>query len=114
MLRKFVCLQEFVWLVKDGLLDVSDDVAIFADDLGEGHLADFVELRLAEPGGGGVVLVPVTVALFQLLELDADDAGEGGAHQRPLQRCLAQASSEQVNVVHTPIDLQKETQLHIH
>ena len=99
-------LQKFVGSIEDGLLDVSDDVAVFADDLGEGHLANFVELSLAEPGGGRVVLVPVSVALFQLLELDADDASKGRAHQRSLQRCLAQATGEQVDVINTPINLE--------
>ena len=95
-------------LIEDGLLDVSDDVAVFADDLGERHLADFVELSFAEPRRGGVVLVPVPVALFQLLELDADDAGEGGAHQRTLEWRLAQASREQVDVVDTAVNLHKD------
>ena len=39
--------QKLVWLVEDGLLDVTDDVAVFADDLCQRHLADLIELRLA-------------------------------------------------------------------
>ena len=34
--------------------------------------------------------MPVT--LLQLLELDADDAGEGGAHQPAVQRGLGQTT----------------------
>ena len=40
------CLQEFVWLIEYGLLNVSDDVAVFADDFSQCHFPDLVELRL--------------------------------------------------------------------
>ena len=92
-------------LVEYGPLDVAHDVAVLADDLGEGNLPDFGELSLAELGGGVVALVPESVALFQLLELDADDAGECGAHQSPLEWGLAQAAGEEVDVLDASVHL---------
>jgi len=38
--------QKFVWLIEYGLLNVSDDVAVFADDFGQCHFPDLIELRL--------------------------------------------------------------------
>ena len=97
-----------MWLVEDGPLYVAHDVAVLADDLGQRDLPDLRELRLAELGGGVVALVPEPVALLQLLELDADDAGEGGSHQGTLQGSLAQAASEQVNVLDAAVNLEEE------
>ena len=48
--------------------------------------------------------MPVT--LLQLLELDADDAGEGGAHEGSLKRGLAQPTREEVDVIHAAVNLQ--------
>ena len=49
--------------------------------------------------------MPVT--LLQLLELDADDAGEGGAHEGSLKRGLAQTTREEVDVIHAAVNLQQ-------
>ena len=42
---------------------------------------------------------PVPVALFEILELDADDAGEGRSDQAAVQGSLGQAACEEVDVV---------------
>ena len=58
-------------LVKDGPLDVTDDVAIFTNNLGERDFANFRQLSFAETVAGGVVLVPVAVTSLQLLKLNS-------------------------------------------
>lgn len=80
--------EEGVGHVEHGSLDVRDLVAVVAGDLGEGSLPDLVELRLGEAEEGVAALVPEPVALPQVPELDADDAGEGGTHQPTVERGL--------------------------
>lgn len=72
-------------LVKYRPLDVADHVAIFTHHLREGDFPDLGKLRFAELEIGVIVLVPESVALFELLELNSDYAGKGGAHESPLQ-----------------------------
>jgi len=43
-------LQEFVRLIKDGSLDVTNDVAVLANDLGKRHLTDLLELSFTKSG----------------------------------------------------------------
>jgi hypothetical protein len=52
-----------------------------------------------------VVFVPESIATFQLLELDSDDASERRADQPTLQRGLAQAAGKQIDVVHILVNL---------
>lgn len=47
-----------------------------------------------------VGLVPETIALPRLSELDGDDAGEGGPDQATLERPLAHTAREEIDVVH--------------
>ena len=49
--------------------------------LSQSDLADLRQLGLSEPNERVARLVPEPVALAQVPELDADDTGEGGAHQ---------------------------------
>ena len=58
--------------------------------LSQSDLADLRQLGLSEPDERVARLVPESVALAQVPELDADDAGEGGAHQAAVQRRLRQ------------------------
>ena len=92
-------------LVKYRPLDVADHVAIFTHHLREGDFPDLGKLRFAELEIGVIVLVPESVALFELLELNPDDAGESGADESALQRALAQAARKEVDVVHVIIHL---------
>ena len=55
-------------LVKYRPLDVADHVAIFTHHLREGDFPDLGKLRFAELEIGVIVLVPESVALFELLE----------------------------------------------
>ncbi len=100
-----IYLQELVRLVENGLLYVAHDVAVLTYDFGESHLPDLSELSFAELSGRIPVFVPKAVALFQLLELDADDASKGWPNESPLQRGLTQASSKQVDVFHAVVYL---------
>ena len=102
---KLEYLQKFMWLIKNRSLDVSDHVAIFTNDLRQGDFPDLGKLCLTKLEVGVVVLVPEPVALFELLELNPDDAGESGADESALQRALAQAAREEVDVVHVIIHL---------
>ena len=102
---KLEYLQKFMWLIKNRSLDVSDHVAIFTHDLRQGDFPDLGKLCLAKLEVGVVVLVPEPVALFELLELNPDDAGESGADESALQRALAQAARKEVDVVHVIIHL---------
>ena len=81
-------------LIKDGLLDVADDVTVDADHPGQRQLPDLRQLGLGELNGGVGALIPKSIALLQLLELDSDDAGEGGADQGALERGLGQPTRE--------------------
>ena len=92
-------------LVKDGPLDVADHVAVFTHDLRQGNFSDLGKLRLAELEVGVVVLVPESVALLELLKLNSDDAGEGGADESPLQRSLAEPAREEVDIIHVVVHL---------
>ena len=60
--------------------------------LSQCDLADLRQLGLSEPDERVARLVPESVALAQVPELDADDAGEGGAHQAAVQRRLRQTA----------------------
>ena len=51
----------------------------------------------------------MSIAFLQLLELDSDDTGKGGANQSALKRGFTQASGEKVNVVHTAVYLKGKT-----
>jgi hypothetical protein len=102
-----------VGLVKDRALNVSDDVAVLTNDLGQGDLPDLGQLLNAEPRGRLVVLVPEPVALFDLLELNADDTGERRAHQSPGQRRFAQASGKQIDILYTFVDLEAKFKFEI-
>ena len=54
-----------------------------------------------------VVFVPESIASFEFLELNSDDACERRTHQRTLQRGLAQAARKQVYVVDVLVNLKK-------
>ena len=84
--------EEGVGHVEERALDVGDGVAVVAHRLAQAHFADLVELGLGEPDEGVAALVPEPVALPQVAELDADDAGEGWAHQPAVQRGLGQTT----------------------
>ena len=92
-------------LVKDGSLDVADHVAVFTHDLCQGNFSDLGKLRFAEFEVGVFVLVPESVALLELLELNSDDAGEGGSDKSTLQRSFAEPAREEVDIVHVVVHL---------
>ena len=52
-----------------------------------------------------IMLTSLPVALLGLLELDADDACEGGPDQGALEGNLAEAAGEEVNILHREVDL---------
>ena len=81
-------------LVEDGTLDVTDNIAIFADNLAQSHFADFRQLSFAKSRFGSVVFIPKAIASLQLLELNANDAGKSGANQGSLQWSFTQAPRE--------------------
>ena len=81
-------------LVEDGTLDVTDNIAIFADNLAQSHFADFRQLSFAKSRFGSVVFIPKAIASLQLLELNANDAGKSGANQGSLQWSFTQAARE--------------------
>ena len=56
-------------------------VAIIAENLWQSHLPDFRQLSLCEPDERVAVLVPESIALSKVPELDPDDARERWAHQ---------------------------------
>ena len=80
--------QERVRNVEESSLDVGDCVAVVTHHLGQADLPDLVQLGLCEPDQRVASLVPEPVALPQVPELDANDAGEGGAHQSTVQGSL--------------------------
>ena len=100
-------------LVKNGPLDVADHVAVFAHDLRQGYFSDLGKLRLAELEVGVVILVPESVALFELLKLNSDDAGEGRADESPLQRSLAEPAREEVDIIHVVVHLWGNTYMNV-
>ena len=52
-----------------------------------------------------IMLTSLPVALLGLLELDADDACEGGPDQGALEGNLAEAAREEVDILHREVDL---------
>ena len=92
-------------LIEDGFLNVPDNVAIFAHHFGQSDLPQLGQLGFAESDRSVAALVPKSVALLQLLELNADDAGESGPHQSPLQRGFAQSAGEQIDVLDAVVHL---------
>ena len=78
--------EERVGDVKHGPLDVSHPVAVVAGDLRQRDLSDLVELRFRESDERVSSFVPEPVALSEVSELDADDAGECWSHQSTVQR----------------------------
>ena len=69
------------------------------------HAPDLPQLREAEAEARVPGLVPEPVALPQVVELDPQQAGEGGAHDGARQPRLDQQPGEQVDVVGVPVDL---------
>jgi len=90
--------------VHERFLNGGDSVAVIAEDFGQSRLSDFLELRFRETNERVRVLVPEAVARLQLVELAADDAGEGGAHQAPQEGPLGHAAGEEVDIVNVVVD----------
>ena len=67
-------------------------IAIVASDFRKADFSDLVELGLGEPDERVASLVPEPVALPEVPELDADDAGKCWPHQPPVQGGLGQAT----------------------
>ena len=97
-----------MWLVKYGFLDISDDITVFTDNLGQRDLPDFRQLGFTEPGRSIIGLVPEAITFLQLLKLDTDYASEGGANQRPLQRSFTQAAGEKVDIFNARVNLRNK------
>lgn len=55
-------------------------VQVVTDDLRQSGFPDLLKLRFREPNDAVVSLIPEPVTLPQLTELQANDAGKGGAH----------------------------------
>lgn len=53
-----VYLQEIAGQVEGGALHISRDIEIFAEDLGQSSLPDFIQLSLGESDSRIVVFVP--------------------------------------------------------
>ena len=77
-----------VWKHHGVDLDVVDVVRAVAEDPRQLGLPDFSQLLEGEGGGPSAVLVPEPVAQPEVVELLADDAGEGWAHHGARQRAL--------------------------
>ena len=86
-------------LVEDGTLDVTDNIAIFADNLAQSHFADFRQLSFAKSRFGSVVFIPKAIAFPQIPELDANDASESWSNQTTMQRSLSQTAYKIVMII---------------
>ncbi len=75
-------------------------VSVVANDPGQLDLPDLVQLLHGEAAGPAAVLVPESVAEPEVVELLADQTGEGGADHGAGQGALGDAGGPQVNVVH--------------
>ena len=66
-------LQEFVGLIKDGPLNVTNNVAIFTNKLGKCNFANFRQLSLSKATRATrmIIFVPITITSFQLLKLNS-------------------------------------------
>ena len=67
-------------------------IAIVTSDFRKADFSDLVELGLGEPDERVASLVPEPVALPEVPELDADDAGECWTNQPTVQGGLGQAT----------------------
>ena len=94
-----------VHLVEAVVRQLAGLVTVPAKEGRQPHAPDLPQLREAEAEARVPGLVPEPVALPQVAELDADDAGEGGADESALQGALAQAAREEVDVVHVIVHL---------
>lgn len=97
--------QEIAGQIEGGTLHIALNLQILADDLGQRNLAYLSQLSLGELDFGILVLVPEAIALAQLAELNANDAGQCGADQASLQWTLCHGTGEQINVIDAGIDL---------
>ena len=77
-----------VWEDHGVHLDVVDFVGAVAEDPRQLGLPDLGQLLQGETAGPAAVLVPEPVAQPEVVELLADDAGEGWAHHGARQRAL--------------------------
>lgn len=74
-------------------------VHVFTNDLGQGILSYFGKLMISESNVRIVSFVPEAIALSGLSELYGNDTSEGWSDEASLQRSLAHATREEINVV---------------
>ena len=86
-------------------LDSLQVVAVVAQDPGQLDAPDLGELLQGEGGGPAAVLVPESVPVAEVVELLADQTGEGRPHHAARQRPLRDAGGPQVNVLGRGEDL---------
>ena len=86
-------------------LNVVQRVGIITENTGQLDLPDFGQLLQGEAGRPATVLVPEPIAQPEVVELFADDAGEGGTDHGAGERLLGHAGAPQVDVVRTGVVL---------
>ena len=86
-------------------------VAVVAQDPGQLDAPDLGELLQGEGGGPAAVLVPESVPVAEVVELLADQTGEGRPHHAARQRPLRDAGGPQVNVLGRGEDLAESLQV---
>lgn len=70
-----------------------------AQQAGQGGLANALQLLQSEGRGRDLVLVPEAIRLLQLLELQGQQAANGGSKQGSHHRLLEQGAHQKINVL---------------
>ena len=73
-------------------------VAVVADDPRQLHLPDLRQLVAREGGGPAAVLIPEPVSVSEVVELLANQTGEGGADHATGQGSLGDTGGPKVDI----------------